>query len=526
MLCAACAVAQSVEGTVVDSITGAGIPGVKVELVRLADTVPTDPQQARQAGIMAIAEGDPVYAATTDGQGRFRIEEVKTGTYGARYRAASHLDEAMAPKREPGPVRRIQVAAGGSVVKVEGRMIPLGGLAGRVVDGRGQPVPNARVDLLTGILMGGQDTDKDGKFSEILFPGDAYTLSVAPPLGLKPPDPDPDTGQQRAWVRTYYPGVADRTAASKIMGRPGVWQSDIELKLLAVPTRSIRGVVLNPDGTPASKVPVVLGEDFFTPTVRVEAKSDGTFEFPAAVDGPWRVSADVERGDVKLRAAQWVEMTGHELEGLKLRLNAQVTVRGRVIMETMEGRTAPKAPMVSLRAFGHGRMSEAAPPGRPDAEGNFTMERFYPGVYRFGGRDSAPPGYYLDEVRLGEAVLAAPDVEIDSGAVPLTLVYKTKGGTVRGSVENCAAGGVLLVPQNPVLRWPQSMLSATCDSSDRYQIPAVRPGDYYALAFPADKSSPIWSPEFDESLVSQAARIAVRAGETTSLDLRVMAGRQ
>jgi hypothetical protein len=513
-LWAAGAAAQSVEGSVVDSLTGNGIPGVKVDLVAVSTSVENDdpgPPGAQPAA----------YSATTDDQGRFRLEAVKAGTYTPRFRAANHIDEAMAPRRNAPPPRRIQVPERGSAVKLEGRMIPLGGLSGRVVDGRGQPVLNARVDFETGNLMGSQDTGKDGKFSEMQLPGDLSILSVAPPPGWNPPDPEPDTGQARAWVRTYYPGVVDKAAAQKIVGRPGVWQTDIELKLAAVPTRSLRGVVLNPDGTPAPKVPVVAGEDFFTPMVRAQSLADGTFEFPAIAEGLWRVSSDVERGDTKLRAVEWVQVTGHELEGLKLRLAAQVTVRGRVIMETVQGQPTPKPPMLRLRAFGHGRMAEAAPPGYPDAGGTFAMSYFYPGIYRFDGLNPPVPGYYLDEVRLGESLLAAPDVEIVSGALPLTLTYRTNGGTVRGSVESCAGGEVMLVPRNPALRWPQSVLTAPCDAADRYQIASLRPGDYYALAFPADHSARIRLLEFEESIAGQAVRVEVRAGETTSLDLRI-----
>ena len=65
------------------------------------------------------------------------------------------------------------------------------------------------------------------------------------------------------------------------------------------------------------------------------------------------------------------------------------------------------------------------------------------------------------------------------------------------------------------------MRSAPCDDKDRYQIASVRPGDYYALAFAADKSSPVWVPEFEESMVGQAARITVRGGEAAAVDLRL-----
>ncbi len=344
---------------------------------------------------------------------------------------------------------------------------------------------------------------------------------MVPPTGWKPPDPDPDTGQARSWVRTWYPGVAEEAAAQKIVGRPGVWQTDIELKLVAVPTRSVRGIVLNPDGTPAAKVAVVVGEDFFTPVVRAQTKADGTFEFPAVADGLWRVSSDVERGDTKLRAAEWVQVAGKELEGLKLRLAAWVTVRGRVIMEPVQGRPSPKPPMLRLRAFGHGRMAEAAPPGgrmpavispcristRASTALRGSTRRCRATIWtKCAWENRCWPRRMWRSV---QARFRSP------------LTYKTNGGSVRGSVESCGGGEVMLAPVDPALRWPQSVLTAQCDAGDRYQIASVRPGDYYALAFPADHSARIRFLEFEESMAGQAVRVEVRAGETTSLDLRI-----
>ncbi len=66
MLAAVAFAAQTVDGHVVNSVTGIDIPGVAVNLV--------------QAGNVA-------YSATTDSQGHFRIEAVEAGTYTANYTA-------------------------------------------------------------------------------------------------------------------------------------------------------------------------------------------------------------------------------------------------------------------------------------------------------------------------------------------------------------------------------------------------------------------------------------------------------
>jgi hypothetical protein len=505
LLSSAYAGAQRVEGTVVDSFTGDGIPGVNVEIV--------------------ASNSQGIYSAVTDTQGRFRIDGVQDGFYGVRYRAAGYQDVAFMPQLNPAPPPRFQVKAPSDPVKLQARMIHFGRMSGRLVDDKGNGVPHAMMDMSEGILGMGTDTDAEGKFTLPIFPGVAHTLMVIPQAGWKPPDPEPGTGRVLGWARTYYPGVATREAAMKIILPPGGELRDVELKLVALPVHAVRGVLVNPDGSPAAKVAITLGQEPRTPALKTESRADGTFEFPAVVDGAWRFAAEVERDGVKYRAAQWIEVSGRDVEGVRLRLDAPFTVRVRSVMETREGWTAPKPPVPRLMRVGIGPGPDMEPflPARSEPDGSARIEPVYPGVYRFESLLMAvPAGYYLDEVRLGDSVLTAPDVELSSGALPLTLVYKINGGTVRGTVEKCASGGVVLAPQDPALRWPMAIHIARCDASDRYEIPAVRPGEYYTQAFAIDPTKQIWQPEFDENRISQSTKITVRAGEATAADLRLI----
>jgi hypothetical protein len=102
------------------------------------------------------------------------------------------------------------------------------------------------------------------------------------------------------------------------------------------------------------------------------------------------------------------------------------------------------------------------------------------------------------------------------------------GGTVRGTVETCGGGAVLLVPQDPALRRDGFVRRTGCDKDGRFEIPAVRPGDYYGMVVAADNPagerrngfpSPV---ELDQNLLNRSARINVRANEATLADLRLI----
>src|SRR5262249_23723968 len=106
------------------------------------------------------------------------------------------------------------------------------------------------------------------------------------------------------------------------------------------------------------------------------------------------------------------------------------------------------------------------------------------------------------------------DAEI-SADTAITVVYKNNGGWVRGKVENCASGGVLLVPSDPAMRGRGFSKSAPCDAKGYYEVLAVRPGDYYALAVAGNGPVPV----VDDALLGRATKVTVRAGEGTSADL-------
>jgi hypothetical protein len=227
--------AQTVEGSVVDAATGAGVGGVKVELL-------------------------------------------KDGDYADRYQSADHwLTAGWADYH-------VFHVAGGSPVHLETRLMPWSRISGRVVDNQGNGVANAPLEL-TGRGMtingrtylrtswggggGGQfsqplamsfrgQTDAHGKFEVQLMPGRVWTFrgSAAQPEAARA-----GRGRRYAGLETnLLSGVDSAEAASKIVVFPGSEVSGVELKLLAIPAHAVRGLALYPDGSPAAKAQIAFGE--------------------------------------------------------------------------------------------------------------------------------------------------------------------------------------------------------------------------------------------------------------------------
>src|SRR5438105_4897214 len=93
----ACARAQTVGGSVFDASTGAGVAGIKVELLRGAT---------------------PFYETDTDGGGRFRFDNIKESDYSVRYQSPDYWLTAGPTDYKP-----FHVGAG-APVKLEMRLMP------------------------------------------------------------------------------------------------------------------------------------------------------------------------------------------------------------------------------------------------------------------------------------------------------------------------------------------------------------------------------------------------------------------
>jgi hypothetical protein len=366
-------------------------------------------------------------------------------------------------------------------------------------------------------------SDDQGNFEVHRFglPG-AYTISAMAPPSRKPPEPEADSDVALGWTRTWYPGVTRADAAARVILPPGGEVSHIEIRLQTAKAHWVRGVVLGLDGKPAAKAQVVL-DGTARIGLRVEANADGKFEIPGVVEGSWRLSAEVAQGGTKLRAGHWMEMSGHDVEGVKLPLSAPFTIRAYLTMELPQGVTAPRGGLIVLERADHlhGLLTRGQTVvGRRGADDGLILEDVYPDTYSVTA--VPPPGFYMESLRLGDAELNSALVELAPGAPAITVTYKTNGGTVRGTVEHCADGGVTLVAQNVEERWRSQARPGRCDAQGKYEINGVRPGEYYAVATPADSLSSFWDSRWDEGFAGQATKVTVRAGEVTSVDLRAV----
>jgi hypothetical protein len=464
--------AQTVDGVLVDSVTRAPLPGVIVTLT-----------------------GPARYDATTDEVGAFHIGAVQPDKYIFNIVKAGYR---LSPSKR-GPLqidsdRRLMV-----------EMDPLARIAGRLLYGDGRPAPHAQLRLTN--RVGGQargaTTDAAGHFEfEDLHPG-SYILSGAAAADVRAPSGE-------IWIPTWFPNTLYRDAAEPIP----VGVGDVatrEFRLRSVPVRHIRGVVRDEKGLRSGGVGVrILGSE-----QTVETAADGSFDLTTH-DGTWPISASRTDGAVEYRGWASVFVARHDLEDVDIRLSRPFSVP---VINEVEG--SPDAePGLQFPAI---MLFSADAPGAGILTGTAKkpIEKVYPGRYSVQAFPSLQ-GLYLDSVKYGEMDVTGRSVEIWDGTTPIRVFYKRGAPKVRGIVESGPYAQVLFIPQGETTR-PGGMLMTSADSGGKFQQSALRPGDYYVLAFDASDPVSTGNDARLKALLPHAEKTHFDAGVSVTLNLKLTA---
>jgi len=498
--------AQAVEGQVVDAQTGAPVPYAQIMLLQ--------------------RPGSPAYEAHANALGQYRIEPVKAGVYSPRFSAPDYWSSYSGLNPDAAPA--LTVASGADTIRLDGKLETVPKISGRVIDGDGNAVRYARVWLIwedpacrppmcISITHELKSNDA-GEYSSHEFdtPGTWVIAAAAPSSWKAPKQKD---RQPMGWAETYFPNVADRALAQRIWIRAGDDRRGIDIRLAAVPVHRIADRVVDPGGDPFQHATVTLARDN-GPDFDAETDKDGSFSFDAVADGDWVLSAHGDKANSKLIGMSELRLDSEDATDVRLDLNAPFSIQGRVTAERAEGMPAPPRPEIMLlrdtsvvRVSGFPRTE----PAKPHSQGAFTVANLYPGPYRILIMDPPLPPYYLDAIRVGD-LDGAESVPIASAAQTVEVHYKSDGGRVTGTVSGCTHGSVALIPADRAHR-RGFFRGAACGSDGRFDIIAVKPGDYYAIAL-QDPAAMMNLASDDAAIRYQGVLVTVRRNETTQADLK------
>jgi hypothetical protein len=532
----------SLEGVVVEHLTGRPIAGVVVELTGIAAPLPDS-----SASDWRVRS----FSTVTGQDGRFAINGVPPGAayqlvatrspdFVPAVHGQDHPDDLWAP---------IALIAGQRLTGLRIALRPLSSISGRIVNKEGKSLRDTRVTALElryrdghRILETGSSayTDALGNYRIAgLTPG-RYILRVRPVLLV----------HSAISPYIYFPGTMDPSDAVSVDVAQTTSIEGLHLKVDEIHLRRVRGVVIPADGrSNVRETRVFLVPPYASPDAAVTREfvsSNGEFDFRDVLPGTYTLFA-VAPSSLSGRISITVE--NKDLQDLRLPVRPDVDLEGRVAFEnpslrspldfsnivvtvsaenrattdvslysglTTEGQAGPAAPRLELT---------------PGQDGTFTLRGLRSWLYFANASITLSRNtpewmrsVYLKTIHPGTTDLlnGGQPFDPESRGV-LDIVLGTDAGSVAGRIFDENRNGmphalVVLVPDEPYRNRRDLYRTAQTDAGGRFNIQTIAPGGYKVFAWRGADAGSWFFSEFLRPHEDRAVPVMIGPAETRSVE--------
>ena len=384
--------------------------------------------------------------------------------------------------------------------------------------------------------------------------------------------PAPDVPASSLLLPTYAPSSGDPAGAVTVRVRAGEERQGVDVDLQLVTASPVRGRVTRADGSPASQVTVTLARQGEEPMVRglmditamvlgsgrAVTDTAGAFVIPSVPPGQYVVQA---RATARGEAPQWADApvvaTGAQVEGVALTLRDGLRVSGRVVFDGAPGQGASGAtvqlsglsnPLAALGLPGgiSGMAAAMMTGSRPStatvgADGRFEITGVVPGEYALSVLmpglwtvlTEPGQGWVLASARLGDVEVADRGLDVRQGldVTNLEIRMTNRPAVLTGRLLDGNGRPVTSLPlvafsADPA-HWQgtkRRVVSTNTDSTGRYFLAGLPPGDYLVAVVTDVDPSDLASPAFLEELRAMAIAVRLSEGEQKTQDVKVSGG--
>ncbi len=483
-------------------------------------------EPVRKATVILRAEDEAAgtsYVTDSDGNGRFSIEDVAPGAYAVSADRQGFMLEANGAPGAPPP--SLKVEAGQSVIDVRIKLVPLGAIAGRVLDDDGDPVRGAQVEAMAYTYQAGKrrlsaveqvSANDKGEFRLFGLRSDTFFLRAAGRNRRRFAPSDSIPGSS---TPTFFPSTTDAAHASPIELAVGAQLRGLDIRLRSEKHYSVRGKLpelkqgvqrmlqIAPRGGGDGSLYYSQGQD------------NETFVFMDLRPGSYVVTGTIVDGDKQTVARQAVEVVNADVEGLTLNFVSPIEVSGSVRVEGTLRRPLDNL-HVSLQGDSAVRMAQSSAEVKSD--GSFVIPVVLPDVYEIA--IGPLPGAYVKSIRFGDE--EAPDGRIDltKGSASVAVLLATDVGEVEGSVKKAngdpaARVRVTLIAYGSHLGRTDLANFGFADEQGKFHLRSVAPGEYKVFAWEDVPAGAPQDPEFRKPFEKQAVavKMAPNGHETVEL---------
>ncbi len=469
----------AIRGTVIDSTSGAPIPGAAVRL-------------------LSPGEDDAVAEASSNAEGQFAFNDVDKSAYVLFAAKSGYVD------RFPELIGR----DGASLV------LPLtkcGAITGRILDASGRPVRSARI--LAAAYRGEGRTprpDPGGPFSPVDDLGNYRLYDLAP--GKYWIVAIPGRGASgKLLAPLYFPGTSRLDKATPITLHAGETRDSVDVTVFETAGYPVSGRVT---GLPADASQRQIALSLFSaagysvPLQTAATGDDGRFRFENVPEGSYEI---VAAGPAMGRAAfgpllgrdplygrVHLDVVSQEVTNIDVPLSKGFALDGQVAF-AVRGEDDPNCysgASVSIEPLSPVPFSPL--PAAPiDGQGRFHFSALPPARYHVAA-NGIRSGCFFQELRVGSQLVENQTVELN-GAGRLELILTKRSSRLEGMVQDDthSPASIVLVPEDPFAGVePQKARFAVADAEGRYHFEQLGPGRYRAIAVPSSKVEPLSDPAF------------------------------
>ncbi len=521
----------------------------------------------RRAQVRGTAGGAGVARlATTDAEGRFELRDLPAGQWSLQASKPGFVTQRLGQRRPFETVVPVDLQDGQQLASANFALARGGAITGRVFDDFGDPVANARVQVLRSQIVegrrrlvqtgSGDETDDTGAFRLYgLAPGDYY---VAATLRAGPQNfvafnggnvLDALGGGDRAgYAPTYFPGTGNVSEAQRISLGAGE-ETSVSFGLLPVRTVRISGTVVSASGTPPTNGAVILTAadtdevGIVTPAAG-QIQANGAFTIVNAVPGSYVLSVRTAgdgggRGRGPLAGLRDgtgevgilpITVGSEDMTGVTIVTTRGGSIEGTVVFEG--GATRPRVDTLrvaarpiraSLQGLG-GRASQSP----VAANGTFTLSSLVGAMtLRVEG---LPQQWVLKSVEAGGSDVTDTPLDL-KGTEQLTGARITLTDKITEINGTATLGGgaakdfSVIVFADDRNKWAfptRHVRSTRGNQQGNFSIRGLPPTGYLAVALSHLEEGEAQDPEFLARLREQASSVSLREGETKTVELRVL----
>ena len=520
----------TVEGTVVDAATGAGLRNVEVSLRAAPGSAP-----AAQSS----------YTAATEKDGKFSITGVAPGAYRLSARRAGYLQTEFGARGSGRQGTTLTLLPGQRMAGLEVRLRRGAAISGRVVDEYGDPVERVMVRAMryrwTGSerqmsIQASTSTDDLGNYRLFGLEPGRYYLQVTP--GVSSTVAAGQVGKQArlAYAPVYYPGTIEESAASPVEVTAGAELTGVNFTLARVPAYRVTAQVLNLTGA-TGRIMAMLrpkqGSDPGNTRITAADLKTGRIDIQGVIPGSYLLVAGMSEGGKSYMGILPVEVTDRDLTNLTITLDAGYEISGEVRLEDSDAadlsgvRVLAVGPATVILGSAEGSTSFGTrAEAKVAGDGKFTLSGVFPDASNLSVT-GLPDGFYVRAIQLGDRDVLESGLDLTSGppAGPLRIVLSGKAGTVSGTVtaadgKPAAGTTVVLIPRSEKRRTQSRFYKfTTTNPSGQFTLKNVDPGEYRACAWEDVETMAWMDPEFLKPYENKMTALSVEPGARAALQL-------